>query len=207
MSTPDDLYFLTPYGIGSVRTMMQYGDVRSFTQTDDIRNIIIENWSVDAIAEYEPENSLILLSLGDQPDETGFNIMTNIYAVHTKARSSKVIGGSQISVSPVSLFQFNPLISVFVQEITAMGRGESGTYLGTDYGRIFLMMSYDPDNVTTFGSQSVPVNLSLCDGNAESRVLYDVSTARQTTGIGEMGAYKVQWDAFSRLGGDFTIRF
>ena len=207
VTTPDDLYFITPYGVGSVRTMMEYGDVRSFTQTDDIRNIIIENWSDGVIAEYEPENSLVLFSFGDQPDETGFNIMTNIYAVHTKARSSKVIGGSQVSVSPVSLFQFNPLISVFVQEITAMGRGASGTYLGTDYGRIFRMMSYDPDNTTTFGSQSVTVNLSLCDGSAESRVRYDVSTVRQTTGIGEMGAYKVHWDAFSRKGGDFTIRF
>lgn len=181
VTTPDDVFFLHPAGMDSVRVMQEYGDVRSISQTDAIKNIVMDNYDTDAVAGYDPDSGGVLLKLNDATD--------SVYVVHTRMKQARQMGDIVYQVSPIAEWVFNlPQISGNDQAPTVFGRGDGYAYIGTDQGAVYRINS----SVVTDA------------GNAAT---YRLRTAYMSSRFGEMNARRVNFDIFSENGGTFRLNF
>jgi hypothetical protein len=181
VTTPGDVYFLHPSGLDSVRVMQEYGDVRAISQTDAIRNLIVDNYDTDAFAGYDPENGLVMLKLNDGTD--------SFYVVHSRMKHARDMGDVVYQVSPSAEWVLNlPQISGNDQVPSVFGSGDGYAFIGTDQGAVYRL---DNSVVTDAGNDAD----------------YRVRTAYMSTRFGEMNARRVNFDVFGAAGGSFRINF
>jgi hypothetical protein len=180
VTAANDLYFSHPQGCDSVSTVQTFGDVRTVSQTDDIKNLFQEYFSEAAFAEYEPNFGLYLLKLDDGTD--------SIYAIHTKLKTAKNRGGMAFPSTPVSRWEFTPTWGPFPQDITCFGSGENRCYVGTDHGLVYII---DPSQLDDNGSN----------------ILFSLKTQYLSTVMGEAAAWKINFQCFGDEGGVFRLRF
>lgn len=125
--TQDDVLFYHMAGVDSISTVQEFGDIRSVNRSDNISDILSAEYDTSAFAGYDPHFGVYLLKLNDGTKQ-------RLYAFHPR------VGGRRVAAFPVSKWELNlPLVSTATQEITAMGRGEHGLYVGTDKGRVYRL--------------------------------------------------------------------
>ncbi len=140
---PSDVMFFQKTGVISMKTIQEYGDIRTSTQTDSIRHTIHRYFTESAIGGYDPEWGLYLLKLPDF-DKT--------IVVHTNIKAARRKGVVEQSFSPVSLWDF-----AFSGEPTAFGDGNGFALIGTDDGKVYKMdntVVQDDDNDVTYSLKS-----------------------------------------------------
>lgn len=178
VTAPDDVWFLHLDGVGSIRTIQEFGDIRSFSQTSRVRHIMSDRFNIRAtFAGYEPDTGVYLLKL---LDGTG-----RLYAVHTKAKSAYRNGDVTVAVAPVTLWEFRLPEE---EKITALGAGVDGLIFGTSEGDVYLCRD----------------NLVHDDALLPE---YAFSTNYMTTRFGESSAIKLNFSAFGLGAGSFDIEF
>lgn len=178
--TPDDIYFLHPAGMDSIGTMTEFGDVRSVSQADSIKNLISAGYSTEAFSGYEPEFGLTLLKLEDGTED--------IYALHNKLKTVKYFGAQPYMYSPIARWRFVlPAVGESAQHVSCFGYGHGEMYIGTDAGEVWKM-----DKTT------------LRDGGVYPQ--YCLRTAYHSTKLAELKAEKLSPDAYGNKGGAFEIK-
>jgi len=178
--TPDDIYFLHPAGMDSIDTMTEFGDVRSVSQADSIKNLISAGYSTEAFSGYEPEFGLTLLKLNDGTDD--------IYVLHTKLKTVKYFGAKPYMYSPIARWRFAlPNAGESQQHVSCFGYGQGEMFIGTDAGQVWKM-----DKNTLKDGDSYPE--------------YCLRTAYHGTKLAELAAQKMHPDAYGSKGGTFDIK-
>ena len=181
-STPDDVFFLFGSGVGALSTIQEFGDVRSVGQSDNIENIIRTYYDSNAVCGYDAKNGIYLMKLNDGTTQT-------LYAVHTKIKNGKYLGGKVYPESPIAKFSLNlPQVSGANQTITAIASIDGETYLGTDKGYVYKF-----------------IDTALTD--AGNTVTYTMKSSYQSTGFGELTAWQLLINSFSANAGTFDVKF
>ncbi len=139
VGTPASAWHLHKAGIGSVRTIEQYGDVRASAEALGWRSIISANYGETAFSGYEPNFGTYLTKL---------NGYGQILAVSTSIISGASKGQVRIPVSPVTRWEL-----AISDDPTCFGRGEGVCYVGTDAGKTYYFDTNayeDNDNAITY---------------------------------------------------------
>lgn len=63
ISTVNNLFFASEAGVNSLRGVEQYGDLRTFCESDAVKDRIDDNWSTNAFSGYNPTDSQYFLKL------------------------------------------------------------------------------------------------------------------------------------------------
>jgi len=179
----DDVYFLSPQGVGSLKTIQEFGDVRVLTQTDAIRDKIEANWgelyerpwfSTAAFMGFDPEFGAVLLKLDDDTD-------TEIYVLHPKFVNVRLFGRQGYRSAPISRWTLRlPQIDDEDQAVTCFSTGRNGTYIATDQGVVYYLdravMEDDETGALEYSLVSGSMSTRL-DEWAAWRMVYDMRSA------------------------------
>ncbi len=137
ISTPESAWHLHKAGIGSVRTIQEYGDVRASAEALGWRSIISDNYDTTAFSGYEPNFGTYLVKL---------NGYDEILAVSTQVIAGAARGQVRVPFSPVTRWEL-----AITDDPTCFGRGEGICYVGTDAGKTYY---FDP---TAFEDDDVAI--------------------------------------------------
>jgi len=137
--TPESAWHLHKAGIGSVRTIEQYGDIRASAEGLGWKSIISENYDETAFSGYEPNFGTYLIKVA------GYDY---VLAVSTTVIAGAHRGQVRVPMSPVTRWEF-----AFTGEPTCFGKGEGVAYVGSDAGKTYTLdpTAYeDDDTAITF---------------------------------------------------------
>lgn len=178
--TPDDIYFLHPGGVSAIGTMTEFGDVRTVSQGENIKDLISSYYSLKAFCGYEPEYGLTLLKLDDGTDY--------IYVLHNRQKNIKYFGQQPYLYSPAARWKFRlPVSGGVSQQVSCFGYGQNALYIGTTGGQIWKV---EKGNLTDGGTYPE----------------YQLKTAYHSTKMGEMAVQKLYLDVFGKTGGRFSVK-
>lgn len=125
--TQDDVLFYHMAGVDSISTVQEYGDIRSINRSDNISDVLAAEYDTNAFAGFDPHFGVYVLKVSDGTKQ-------RLYAFHPR------VAGRRTAMFPASKWELNlPLVSGATQEVTGLGRGEHGMYLGTDNGRVYRL--------------------------------------------------------------------
>ena len=145
ITTQDDIIFYHKFGVDSINTMQEFGDIRASNRSDNIRNIVVPEFDSLAFTGFEPIYGLCLIKLNDTYGQ-------RLYAFHTR------IVGQRTTYYPVSTWDLNlPTEGGAAQSITALGNCESGLHLGTSKGVLYKLddtLLTDDGNQPTYSIKS-----------------------------------------------------
>lgn len=156
ITTPDNVWFLHPTGVDSVRSTQEHGDVAVSTQTDSIKSSINRYYSEGAVAGFDPVWGLYCLKM-EGTDE--------IYIVHTRLKSGRSQGQKSVGFSPVTRWKYE-----FPDPVSCFGPGGGGMVIGTEGGELYAMdknvtqdNEVDPEYEIRAFAQVVPFGEGECD--------------------------------------------
>ncbi len=147
--SPDNIWFLHPTGVDSVKAVQEHGDIAVSTQTDSVKDVIHKYFSHGAVAGYDPAWGLYCLKMEGTDD---------IFVVHTRLKSARAQGQRAVGFSPVTRWRYK-----FPDPVSCFGSGDGCMLVGTEGGELYAMdkgasqdNEIDPDYKIMSYAQVIP---------------------------------------------------